>query len=158
MMRWKKADSNKDNLKIIVKSKFLKNATKLKFKYPPISELVNGNQKILKVKKIYKIREIEADFFFITVHDQLKNPKIRFFLANLLANQSSDLLVLLAKSHTGFNKDFKLVQYPLYPYFHRIGLLCLTELTSSDQISTSLQSLKKFKDAFRKKIENIKNI
>ena len=158
MIHRKKADSNKENLKAIVKSKLLKSATKLKFKYPPISELVNGNQNILKVKKIYKMREIETDFFFITAHDQLKNPKIRLFFANLLANQSSDLLVLLAKSHAGFNKDFKLIQYPLYPHFQRIGLLCLIEITSRDQISNSLHSLKEFKDAFRKKIENIKNI
>ena len=158
MIHWKKADSNKDNLKTYIKSKLLKNATKLKFKYPPISELVNGNQNILNVKEIYKIKEIETDFFFIRVHDPLKNPKIRFFFANMLANQSSDLLVLLAKSHVSFNKDFKLIQYPIYPHSYRIGLLCLTEITGRDQISNSLQSLKEFKNAFRKKIENIKNI
>jgi hypothetical protein len=148
----------KENLNTYLKSTLLKGSVKLKYKYPPISELVNDNQKILKVRKILKLREEFKEILFIKVQNYNKTPKNRFFLAILLANQSSDLLVILAKNQNNFMKDFKLIQYPIYPQFHRIGLLCLIEIIDFNQISASLQSLKEFKSLFRKKLETLKNI
>jgi hypothetical protein len=150
--------NKKENLKTYLKSKLLRNSIKLKFKYPPISEVVNNSKEVLKIKKISNLGEQNKDVFLIEVKNYRKNPKLRYFLAILLANQSSDFLVVLAKNHANFNYKFKLVQYPTHPQFHRISLLCLNEIEDINQVTPSLQSLKDFKRLFRKKINNLKNI
>lgn len=149
---------NKDNLKAYLKSTLLKNSIKLKFKYPPISELVRNSEQVLKIRKISRLSEEYKDILILEVKNYIKNPKLRFFFAILLANQSSDFLVILAKNLINFKDKFRLIQYPIYPQFHRIGLLCLIEIEDITQIPSLLQSLKEFKMIFRRKLDNLKNI
>ena len=88
---------NKENLQNYLKKEILKDAKRLKNKYPPISEKVNGVSKSLRIKSIYELKGNLNNFIFITTKNYAKNPNHRYFLAILLASQSSDLLVSLAK-------------------------------------------------------------
>ena len=132
----------------------IKSSNKLKFNYPPISELINRVPKILKIKNIYELKDDFKNLLLVHAKNHSKEPKERYFIAIALANQSSDYLVNIARNLPTFNKDFKLIQYPLYPQFHRIGLLVLHEIQREDDISTSMNLLKGFKNSFRKRIEN----
>ena len=131
----------------------IKSSKKLKFKYPPISELINRVPMILKIKNIYELKEDFKNLLFFHTKNHSKEPKERYFIGIALANQSSDYLVNIARNLPTFNQDFKLIQYPLYPQYHRIGLLALREIYREEDISTSMNLLKGFKDAFRKRIE-----
>ncbi len=149
--------NDKENLKSYLKRELLTSSKRLKNKYPPISENIKGVPKSLKIKKIYELKENLKNLYLITVKNYSKKPRYRYFLAILLATQSSDLLVSLAK---GFSKEhsLKLIQFSVYPQHFRVSLFSLKELNRADNLSESINLLKEFRNKYRKELENIKNL
>ena len=145
---------NKENLQSYLKKEILKDAERLKNKYPPISEKVNGISKSLKIKNIYQLKGNFNNFIFITTKNYAKNPRYRYFLAILLASQSSDLLVSLAKEFSKKNR-LKLIQFSLRPQHFRVGLFSLKEIRNKDNISETVDLLKEFRIMYRKDLEKL---
>ncbi len=144
------------NLNSYLKRELLNDARRLKNKYPSISEKIKGVPKSLKIKKIYELKENLKNLYLITVKNYSKKPRYRHFLAVLLASQSSDLLVSLAK---GFSKEhnLKLIQFSIYPQHFRVSLFSLKELNTIDN-TESINLLKEFRNKYRKELENLKNL
>lgn len=147
-----------DALEDLLKSEFQNKLQKLKNKYPPISELINGKLEILKIKNIYKINEEYKNFFLIKARNYLKKPKLRYFVAINLASQSSDLLVSLVDDLIKIDSSLKLIQFSIYPKSSRVNLLALKELTSVDSVSITMGLLKRLRKDFRKRLVNLKNL
>lgn len=147
-------NDNKENLQSYLKEEILKDAIKLKNKFPPISEKVNGIFKSLKIKNIYKLKGKLTNFIFIKTKNYTKTPRYRYFLAILLASQSSDLLVSLAKEFSKKN-GLKLIQFPLYPQHFRVGLFSLKEMHNKNNFSEIINLLKEFRIFYRKDLENL---
>ena len=59
-------NDTKENLQSYLKKEILKDAKRIKNKYPPISEKVNGISKSLKIKNIYELKGTLNNFIFIT--------------------------------------------------------------------------------------------
>ena len=147
-------NDTKENLQSYLKKEFLKDAKRIKNKYPPISEKVNGIYKSLKIKSIYELKGNLNNFIFITTKNYAKNPRYRYFLAVLLASQSSDLLVSLAKEFSKKNR-LKLIQFSLRPQHFRVGLFSLKEIRNKDKISEAINLLKEFRITYRKDLEKL---
>ena len=149
--------NDKENLNSYLKRELLTGAKRLKNKYPPISENIKGVPKSLKIKKIYELKENHKNLYLIITKNYSKKPRYRFFLAIMLASQSSDLLVNLAK---GFSKvhNLKLIQFSIYPQHFRVSLFSLKELNTTDNLSESINLLKEFRNKYRKELENLKNL
>ncbi len=145
---------NKENLQHYLKKEILKDAKRLKNKYPPISEKVNGVSKSLKIKSIYELKGNLNNFIFITTKNHNKNPKHKYFLAILLASQSSDLLVGLAKEFSKKNR-LKLIQFSLHPQHFRVGLFSMKEMHGKDNFSEAVNLLKEFRVLYRKDLEKL---
>ena len=145
---------NKENLKSYLKTELLNGAKRIKNKYPPISEKVNGISKSLKIKTIYELRGNLNNFFLITTKNYSKNPRYRYFLTIILASQSSDLLVNLAKEFSRQNR-LKLIQFSIHPQHFRVGLFSLKELRNKDKISETVNLLKEFRIIYRKDLEKL---
>jgi len=147
-----------NNLKLFVKNDLIKKSEKLKGKFAPLSEIVDRIPKTITIKRIYNFKGKLKDYFLIVVKNYNKKPKIRYFLTYKLANQSSDLLVSLAKSYA-FENELSLIQYSIYPkLIGRISLLTFKELTSVDDYLKILETFELFRNNFRKKLVKIKNL
>ncbi len=144
----------KENLQSYLKKEILKDAIKLKNKYPPISEKVNGISKSLKIKNIHKLKGNLNNFIIIKTKNYTKNPRYRYFLAILLASQSSDLLVSLAKEFSKKNR-LKLIQFSLYPQHFRVGLFSLKELRNKNNFSEVINLLQEFRIFYRKDLAKL---
>ncbi len=147
----------KENLQNHLKKEIIKDAKRLKNKYPPISEKVNGITKVLKVKKIYELKGNLNNFILIATKNYAKNPKFKYFLAILLASQSSDLLVNLAKEYSKKN-NLKLIQFSLHPQHSRVCLFTLKEIEIKDNIAEVVKLLKEFRILYRKDLDNLGKI
>ncbi|MFW9938040.1 MAG: hypothetical protein ACFFD5_10355 [Candidatus Thorarchaeota archaeon] len=145
-------------LENLLKDIFKNKLQRLKNKYPPISELINNQSKILEVKNIYKIKNEEKHFFLIETRNYFKKPKLRYFIGINLASQSSDLLVGLAKDFMRANDNLKLIQFSLYPKTNRVNLIVFKELKSIESVSNSMEILKEIRKEFRKRITNLRNL
>ena len=147
-------NDTKENLQSYLKKEILKDAQRLKNKYPPISEKVNGISKSLRIKNIYKLKGNLNNFIFIKTKNYTKNPRYRYFLAILLATQSSDLLVSLAKEFSKKNR-LKLIQFSLHPQHFRVGLFSLKEMHNKNNFSEVINLLKEFRIIYRKDLEKL---
>ena len=146
-----------ENLQNHLKKEIIKDAKRIKNKYPPISEKVNGITKVLKVKKIYELKGNLNNFILIVTKNYAKNPKFKYFLAILLASQSSDILVNLAKEYSKEN-NLKLIQFSLHPQNSRVGLFALKEIESRDNVTEVVKLLKEFRILYRKDLDNFGKI
>ena len=146
-----------ENLQNHLKKEIIKDAKRIKNKYPPISEKVNGITKVLKVKKIYELKGNLNNFILIVTKNYAKNPKFKYFLAILLASQSSDILVNLAKEYSKKN-NLKLIQFSLHPQNSRVGLFALKEIESRDNVTEVVKLLKEFRILYRKDLDNFGKI
>lgn len=144
----------KENLQDYLKKAIFKDAKRIKNKYPPISEKVNGISKSLKIKDIHEIGGNLNNFIIITTKNYVKNPKYRYFLAIMLASQSSDLLVNLAKEYSKKN-NLKLIQFSLHPQHFRVGLFSLKEIENKDDLTEVVNLLKEFRILYRKNLDNL---
>ena len=147
---------NQEGLKSYLETNVIKSAIKLKGKFAPFSESVDKIPKTLQIKRIYKLKEQLKNFFLIIVKNYSNQPKVRYFLAIILASQSSDFLVSLAKDYATRN-NLKLIQYSLFPK-KRINLLSLKEIRTIEDYSSSIELLKDFKKKFRKTLEKIRTL
>ena len=143
-----------ENLQSYLKKEILKDAQRLKNKYPPISEKVNGISKSLRIKNIYKLKGNLNNFIFIKTKNYTKNPRYRYLLAILLATQSSDLLVSLAREFSKKNR-LKLIQFSLHPQHFRVGLFSLKEMHNKNNFSEVINLLKEFRIIYRKDLEKL---
>ena len=139
---------NQEDLKSYLENNVIKSAIKLKGKFAPFSEPVDKMPKTLPIKRIYNLKEQLKNFFLIIVKNYSSQLKDRYFLATILASQSSDFLVSLAKDYATRN-NLKLIQYSLFPKNNRISLLSLKEIRSIEDYSSSIERLKDFKKKFR---------
>ena len=147
----------KKELKKQVKALILIDAKRLKEKYGTISENIKGVQKILTIKEIYQLNKLK-DFFLITVSDSSTSPKIQYFLSIMLASQSSDFLVNIAKSIIKQEKTgFRLIQFLLHPKSLRTNLLCLLDLNDPKELDTLIEKLEKVRKLFKERIDNLIN-
>jgi len=147
-------NDSKENLHRYLKKEILKDAKRIKNKYPPISEKIDGISKSLKIKKIHELKGNLNNFIVITTKNYAKNPRYRYFLAILLASQSSDLLVNLAREFSKKNR-LKLIQFSLHPQHFRVGLFSLKELRDKDKILEVINLLKEFRIKYRKNLEKL---
>jgi len=147
---------NQEVIKSYLENNVIKSAIKLKGKFAPFSEPVDKTPKTLPIKRIYNLKEQLKNFFLIIVKNYSSQPKVRYFLATILASQSSDFLVSLAKDYATRN-NLKLIQYSLFPK-KRINLLSLKEIRTIEDYSSSIELLKDFKKKFRKTLEKIRNL
>lgn len=150
---------NQEDLKSYLENKVIKSAIKLKGKFAPFSEPVDKILKTLPIKRIYNLKEQLKNFFLIIVknYSNSNQPKVRYFLAIILASQSSDFLVSLAKDYATRN-NLKLIQYSLFPKNIRISLLSLKEIRTIEDYPRSIELLKEFKKKYRKNLEKIRNL
>ena len=148
---------NQENLTTFLEKNIIKNAKKLKGKRSPLTETVDKTPKTLPIVSVLNLVAASKDIYLVKVKNYSKQPRIRYFLAVILAAQSSDLLVQLAKNYANKN-DLKLIQYSLYPKLQRINLLSLKELKKVEDFSNSIQILLNFKKQFRLSLEKIKNL
>jgi len=150
-------NTSQEELKSFIKNELIKDIKKLRGKHAPISEIVEKNLKILQVKKLYDLRNKNKHCFLFIVKNYLKTPKLRYFLAISLANNSSDFLVQIAKDWAVKN-DLKLIQYSIFPRILRIQLLLLKEIKQFEDYTNFLEKLINIRDKFRTKLEKIKNL
>ncbi|MFW9784953.1 MAG: hypothetical protein ACFFFB_21915 [Candidatus Heimdallarchaeota archaeon] len=150
--------SKRNSLDSYLNSEVIKNAKRLKNRYPPISEMVDGARKVLKVQDLYELSKQYRNFYIIKVRNYQDNPKVRYFLANILASQSSDFLVIIAKDYIKDKDNIKLIQFSIHPKNLRISLLALYEIKNQDEFSNSIELLRDLRNIFRKRIANIKNL
>jgi hypothetical protein len=137
-----------------LKKEILKDAKPIKNKYPPISEKVDGISQAIKIEDIYELKGDLTNFIFLATKNYTKKPKYRYFLAILLASQSSDLLVNLAKEFSKKN-NLKLIQFSLHPQHFRVGLFSLKEIETKDNLSEIITLLKYFRIQYRKDLDNL---
>ncbi|MFX0142870.1 MAG: hypothetical protein ACFE9C_02235 [Candidatus Hodarchaeota archaeon] len=148
---------NYTNLESFIKHEIIKGAKKIRGKHSPISEVVKNSSQSLRVEKIYDLGKIENNHFLLIVRNYTKKPKLRYFLAVSIANNSSDLLVQLARDYV-IKNDLKLIQYSIFPKTLRIQLLLLKELEVIEDFTNSINKLKICRKDFRSKLLKIKNL
>jgi len=153
----KSSKDSENAIKSFLKKKLLKKAERLKGKFAPISEVREESIKILSVQKVYSLQKQIKDFYFFIVKNYIKQPKNRFFLVLSLASQSSDFLVSLARDFAKEN-DVKLIQYSIFPKSFRVNLLSLKEIKNINEYLESIELLKNFRQHFKKKVLEIKNL
>ena len=147
-------NDTKENLQSSLKKEILKDAKRIKKKFPPISEKINGISKSIKIKNIYELKGNLNNFILISAKNYTKNPRYRYFIAIILASQSSDLLVSLAREFSKKN-GLRLIQFSLYPQHFRVGLFSLKEINKTNDISEAVKLLKEFRIIYRKDLEKL---
>ncbi|MFX1501142.1 MAG: hypothetical protein ACFFDH_09295, partial [Promethearchaeota archaeon] len=150
----KEIDQNE--LKILFKNEIIKKAKKIRGKHAPISEGVNNIFKPLKIENFYDLSKQEKHFYFFTAKNYSKQPKLRYFLAISIANNSSDLLVQLSREYAVQNK-LKIIQYSIFPKTLRVQLLLLKEIEKIEDYAIFLKKLNEIRKDFRSKLIKIKN-
>ncbi|MFW9928427.1 MAG: hypothetical protein ACFFD1_03465 [Candidatus Thorarchaeota archaeon] len=133
------------DLKNKIKNDLLSKGNKLRNKYPPISEKGNDGLLIQKVKKIFKLKEDFRNFYLIETKSTNHNKEKRYYLALIIASQSSDLLVKIAQNVIIKESDLRLIQFSFHPEHSRVSLALLKELdelSDFDELKTKLNSLR----------------
>jgi hypothetical protein len=149
---------NREFLESFLKTEIINQAKELKARYPSISEIVDGIPRILKIKNFYEMKEEFKNYYLIKVKNYYNDPKFRHFLAIILASQSSDFLVLIAKELIKEIGNIKLIQFSIYPKNFRISLLSLKELRNKDDFLKSVKILKDLRINFKKKLDKIQKL
>jgi len=150
-------ESTQIDLRSSIKNKIIKDIKKIRGKHAPISEIVDNISKTLTVEKLYDLREKDKNCFLFIVKNYAKTPKLRYFLAITLANNSSDFLVQIAKDYA-IKNDLKLIQYSIFPRMLRIQLLLIKELKQFEDYNNFLEKLTIIRRKFRVKLDKIKNL
>jgi len=144
-------NSNRKDFESFIRSDIIFKIKKIKEKHSPIAEIVENKPRSLSVKSIHDLSKELKNFYFFTLNNYSKRPKLRYFLTVSIANNSSDLLVLLARDMV-LKYDLKLIQYSIFPSTFRIQLLCLKEIQEIKDYNKSVQILKSIRKEFREKL------
>lgn len=153
----RKIDRNQKTLQLFLINELLKKSKKIRGKFSPISELIEDKVKVMKIVKLYDLGSLFKNFYLFIVKNYSKQPKKRYFLAIILASQSSDLLVNLAKDFAQKN-SLKLIQYAIDPMFSRISLISLKEIENVEDYSISIEILKEFRNIFLNTLTKLKSL
>ena len=145
------ANSNGKDIKSFIKSDIINKIKKIRGKHSPIAEIVENKPRSLSVKSIHDLNQKLKNFYFITLKNYSKEPKLRYFLTISIANNSSDLLVQLARE-MALKHDLKLIQYSIFPKTLRIQLLCMKEIQKIKDYTDSVKILKSIHKEFREKL------
>ena len=145
------------DLRSFIKNEIVKKIKKVKGKHPPISEVVNNVSKSLSVDKIYDLSKKNNNYFLLILKNYSKEPKLKYFLAISIANNSSDFLVQIAKDYA-IKNDLKLIQYSIFPKTLRIQLLLLKEIRKIEDYTIFIKKLNDLRKDFRSKLLKIKNL
>jgi len=146
-----------DDFQSFIKNEVIKKGNKLKGKHAPISEIIDRIPKSLSIDKIIDLGEKKKNYFLLIVKNYIKQPKFRYFLAISLANNSSDLLVHIAKDYA-IENDLKLIQYSIFPKTLRIQLLLLKEIKKVDDYTNYITKLSNIRKEFRINLGKIKDL
>ncbi len=116
---------------VFIKTFELRN-NRLKGKFLPISENLRKKRHNYKVKAIYSLKdELKDRFYLIKFINPENKPKYLYFISFILAYQSSDLLVFIARDLVK-RANLLLTQYPLKAKQFRLSLMCLKEIKNKD--------------------------
>ena len=151
------SNSQEEDFESFIKRNIINKIKKVRGKHPPIAENVENKPRSLSVKFIYDLNEKLKNFYLISLKNYSKKPKSRNFLAISFANNSSDLLVQLARE-IALKHDLKLIQYSIYPKTLRIQLLCMIEIQTIKNYNTSIKVLKSVRKEFREKLVRVKDL
>ena len=143
-------------LQAFLQNEVFKKAKKLKGNFAPFSEIIDNEYRVLKIKTLYSLSEKSKNIYLFVVKNYSKLPKERFYLAIILAAQSSDLLVSLANDFAQKNR-LKLVQYAINPKQFRISLISLKEIEKLEDFTFSVEILNDFRTNFRNMLGKIKS-
>jgi hypothetical protein len=143
------------NFKEKIKIELISKGIKLRNKYPPISERINDDILIQKIKKIFQLKEDFKNFYLIITKSKKNHNDIKYNLAILLAAQSSDLLVQIAKIVIQDQKNIRMLQFSIHPKHFRVSLILLKELDELTDIDEIKQLLIALRSKFLEKIGNI---
>ncbi|MFX1571765.1 MAG: hypothetical protein ACFFB0_03375 [Promethearchaeota archaeon] len=130
---------------------------KVRGKHAPIAEVIDNKIYNLSVKSIYDLKEKFKNLFLFIVKNYSKNPKLRYFLACTLANNSSDFIVQLARDFAVKN-NLQLIQYSIFPRSLRIQLISLKEIRKIEDYNSSNVLLIEFRKKLREKFMKLKRI
>lgn len=144
------------DLNSFIKKEVINGSKKVKGKKVAIAEILDNTLISLPVKSIYDMNEKIKECYFFIVKNNAKQPKFRYFLTISLANNSSDLMVQLAKEFALKNR-LKLIQYSIYPKTLRIQLLSIKEIKEIEGYNDSIEILKEARKNFRKKLVMLKD-
>ncbi|MHA1986361.1 MAG: hypothetical protein ACW98D_06975 [Promethearchaeota archaeon] len=150
-------NSKDENFESFIKNDVVSKIKKVSGKHSPIAENVENMPKSLSVKSVHDLNKKLKNFYLITLKNYKKKPKFRYFLTVSFANNSSDLLVQLARDII-LKQDLKLIQYAIYPKTLRIQLLCLKEIHTINHYTTSIKLLKSVRKEFREKLVKVKDL
>lgn len=150
-------NSNQNDIKSFIKKELSKNIKKLRGKHHPIAEVVDDVPRSLKVKKIYDLNKKNKNCFLLVTSNYTKQPKLRYFLGISLANNSSDLLVQLARD-LAIKANLKLIQYSIFPKIFRNQLLLLKEIKIIEDYNHSITNMNNYRKEFRTKLAKINKL
>ncbi|MBY8985552.1 MAG: hypothetical protein KGD65_10810 [Candidatus Lokiarchaeota archaeon] len=150
-------NSNGKDIESFIRYDIINKIKKIKGKHPPIAEIVENKPRALSVKSVHDLNKKLKNFYLITLKNYSKQPKLRYFLTISIANNSSDLLVQLARDIV-LKHNLKLIQYSFYPKTLRIQLLCMKEIQKTEDYNNSVKILKSIRKDFREKLGRIKNL
>ncbi|MHA1456440.1 MAG: hypothetical protein ACTSR5_10740 [Promethearchaeota archaeon] len=82
-----------------IKEKLLRDSRRLKEKYPPLSDIINGTQFTLQINRLYELSgDLRQFYIMIAKSKKSKNGNLKYLICITLASQSSDFLVSLART------------------------------------------------------------
>lgn len=145
------------DLTLYFKRNVIKDHKKIKGKHAPIAEIVENMPRSFPIDSIYNINEIYKNFYLLVVKNYLKKPKFKYLLAVSIANNSSDLLVQLARN-SAIKYGLRLIQYSIYPKTLRIHLLSLKEIKNPSDYKSSVEVLKAIRKEVRDKLVRLEKL
>ncbi len=128
---------------------------RLKGKFLPISENIRKKRHNYKVKAIYSLEdELRDRFYLIKFINPENKPKYLYFISFILAYQSSDLLVFIARDLVK-RANILLTQYPLKVKQFRLSLICLKEIKNKDDFFKTKTIMKELYKELKHKLIKI---
>jgi len=148
-----KKRTEEKEFEIRIKEKLLRASKRLRGKYPPLSEVVNGNKLTYHINRLYELSGGLKQFYLII--SKTKNDKKRYLICISLASQSSDLLVSMARRTIKNEINLRLLQFSLIPKHLRVNLLCLKEIEKEENLQDIIDLLKQVRRLFRESLEKL---
>ncbi len=130
-------------------------SNRLKGKFLPISENIRKKRHNYKVKSIYSLEdELKDRFYLIKFINPENKPKYLYFISFILAYQSSDLLVFIARDLVK-RANILLTQYPIKTKQFRLSLICLKEIKNKENFFKTKNIIKELYIEFKHKLIKI---